>query len=92
MPNFGYKRDIMYTFEKSVHKPVHTSVIDDEWRKEKLEDLDIFLPPEINKNFQMQGMDADSQSRLPFSETKEWTDLSLDELIGKYADPQNQGN
>ena len=43
--NFGYKRDIMYTFEKSVHKPIHTTIIDDEWRREKFQDLDIVSLP-----------------------------------------------
>eukprot|EP00345_Euplotes_harpa_P009157 CAMPEP_0168332720 /NCGR_PEP_ID=MMETSP0213-20121227/9128_1 /TAXON_ID=151035 /ORGANISM="Euplotes harpa, Strain FSP1.4" /LENGTH=80 /DNA_ID=CAMNT_0008336803 /DNA_START=53 /DNA_END=295 /DNA_ORIENTATION=- len=80
----------MYTFEKSMHKSVHSTIIDDEWRKEKFQDLDIVLPPEISKNFQLQGIDADAQSRLPLSETKEWNDLSLDELINQFTDSHDK--
>jgi len=34
---------VSYSFGMSVHRPVLTQVIDDEWRREKFTDLDIIL-------------------------------------------------
>lgn len=41
------KTDVAYSFAGSVHRPILTSVIDDEWRKEKFTDLDIILTSKV---------------------------------------------
>jgi hypothetical protein len=44
------KRDVQYTFGDSLRSFHHSELIDDQWRADRLVDLDIVLPN--NKAFQ----------------------------------------
>eukprot|EP00343_Euplotes_focardii_P009214 CAMPEP_0205824912 /NCGR_PEP_ID=MMETSP0206-20130828/23220_1 /ASSEMBLY_ACC=CAM_ASM_000279 /TAXON_ID=36767 /ORGANISM="Euplotes focardii, Strain TN1" /LENGTH=81 /DNA_ID=CAMNT_0053123471 /DNA_START=36 /DNA_END=281 /DNA_ORIENTATION=- len=81
----------MYSFEKSVRKPIYTQIIDDEWRNERLQDLDIViganvLTQDIKENFERDA------ARAPTNDIKDWNDLGLEELISKYTDPEESKN
>lgn len=63
-------------------------VIDDEWRREKFNDLDVVLPFSVSKTIQMESYaDTDNQRGLPISETKEWNDLGMNDLIESKLQP-----
>ena len=47
--NNTQKRDIHYTFVNVLQNPVHSQVIDDQWRKERFQNLDIILPNRITQ-------------------------------------------
>ena len=42
--NQTQKRDVQYSFVNFVQNPIYTQIIDDNWRKEKFQSLDIILP------------------------------------------------
>jgi len=85
--NSSQKKDISYSFSNSCVKAVYTSIIDDEWRKEKFSDLDIVLPVvAINNKMNFDGFDEfDSVGRMG-GEMKEWPDLGQTELIGTHTE------
>jgi hypothetical protein len=86
------KRDIAYTFAHSVHRPVLTQVIDDEWRKEKFTDLDIILTSKIvQTKLNLDQGDEEMQQRIPITEVREWNDVGLQELISQFIDPAHGG-
>ncbi|CAI2385572.1 unnamed protein product [Moneuplotes crassus] len=82
----------MYSFEKSVIfcKPIYTEIIDDEWRKETLQDLDLVIGSAAINTDMSKNYERDLSQRLPTTEAKEWNDLSLEELITKFTDVQEE--
>ena len=102
--NNTQKRDIQYSFVDSVANPLYTQIIDDSWRKEKFHNLDIILPAKIiqeNLNTDQNENDPFSggaigkevsagRSNVPIADTKKWDDLSMNELIGKYTESEQQ--
>jgi hypothetical protein len=44
---FPHKTDVNYSFHSNLRAPVHSEIIDDAWRADRLVDLDIVLPQKV---------------------------------------------
>ncbi len=54
---------MQYSFVNSVTNPLHTQIIDDSWRKEKFQNLDIILPAKIIS----ENLNSDHNENDPFA-------------------------
>jgi hypothetical protein len=63
-------------------------LIDEDWRRERLTDLDIILSTKIvQSKLNIDTGDEEAQHRMPITEVREWNDLGFNELIAHYTDP-----
>ena len=60
--NSTQKRDIKYSFIGSLNNPLHSQIIDDSWRKEKFQNLDIILPTWITQ----EKLNSDQNENDPY--------------------------
>jgi len=94
--NSTQKRDIYYSFVKTARKPVLTSIIDEEWRRQTLKgifyifhslELDIKLPANLNNKFNVEANNESENRRGNLNpETKDWPDLGINELVSIFLD------
>lgn len=74
--NQSYNRDIKYSFLRRCVKPINSSLIDDEWMKEKNIEMEIIIP--------MKNMDRlDEEFLKNGNEIIVWNDNGLEELLGR---------
>jgi hypothetical protein len=81
------KKDMHYCFIDRCSKPIYSDIIDDEWRKEKFEDLDIELPQDLNIKFSMDNADdLENDKCKSIPECKTWADSGTADLILPYTE------
>jgi len=56
-------------------------IVDNNWRKDSLKDLDIFIPSHAKAQQEFENMDSFNKL-LPPEKTKEWNDIGLTDLLG----------
>ncbi|EWS71323.1 hypothetical protein TTHERM_000327419 (macronuclear) [Tetrahymena thermophila SB210] len=80
------KRDGAFIF--SMHSnPLLSVIVDNEWRKESFKNVNIFIPEGAKLTINNDANDAHEPSlKFPIEKVKEWNDIGLHELLGKYTD------
>ena len=82
--NQSYNKDIKYTFLRRCVKPINSSLIDDEWMKEKNIEMEIIIP---FKNFER----LDEEFLKNGNELNSWNDNGLEELLGRNLNQADLG-
>jgi hypothetical protein len=80
--NQSFNRDIKYSFSKRCTKLIQTSLIDDEWIKEKNIEMEIIIP---FKN--MEGVDEEFAKNG--NDLNVWNDIGMEELLGRNLHPSD---
>ena len=76
-----------YCFIDRCSKLPYSDIIDDEWRKEKFDDLDIALPHDLNIKFSIDNSDElESDKFKSIAECKTWADNGAADLILPFTD------
>jgi hypothetical protein len=75
--NQSFNRDLKYTFFKRCVHPYQTSLIDDEWIKEKNIEMEIIVPFKSLDNIEEEGVKN-------ANDLNAWNDTGLEELLGRH--------
>ncbi|KAL4501657.1 hypothetical protein ABPG72_018708 [Tetrahymena utriculariae] len=76
-----------FVSKQNSSNPLLSVIVDNEWRKESFKNVNIFIPEGAKLTINNDANDTHEPSlKFPIEKIKEWNDIGIHELLGKYTD------